>query len=190
MELEQFLARLVTAATTRARHAAHARPPRHAHDRTHGTPRPPRHVHGTPRPPQPRERHATAAMSIKCDVITILQTKYKGGRAPRPRAWHAGPPWPRARAALHRDRGPHASQGVARAATMGRREVGEEGRQVGSPRGMRAAWTDGGRGVDERRARRGRTDGGLPSSRRRPRAPFFAGGRGAGGAARAGGRRR
>jgi hypothetical protein len=33
------------------------------------------------------------------------------------------------------------------------------------------------------------TDGRLPSSRRRPRAPFFAGGRGAGGAARAHGLR-
>jgi hypothetical protein len=63
--------------------------------------------------------------------------------APRPRARHAGPPWQRAGAALHRDRGPRASQGVARAASMGRREVGEEGRRGGSQRGTRAAWTDG-----------------------------------------------
>jgi hypothetical protein len=55
MELEQFLARLVTAATPRARHAVRARPPRHAP----GTPRhaararPPRHAHGMPRPPRP-----------------------------------------------------------------------------------------------------------------------------------------
>jgi hypothetical protein len=132
MELEQFLARLVTAATARARPRA-----RHATTAT------------------ARARHATAPMSIKCGVITILQTKYEGGRAPRPRARHAGPPWPRAGAALHRDRGPRASQGVARAASMGRREVGEEGRRGGSPRGTRAAWTDGGRGVD------GRTTGSL-----------------------------
>jgi hypothetical protein len=61
-------------------------------------------------------------------------------------------------------------------AAMSIKYVGEEGRQGGSPRGTGTAWTDGGRGVDERRPRRGRTDDGLSSSRRRPRAPFADGG--------------
>jgi hypothetical protein len=108
-------------------------------------------------------------------------------RAPQPRARHAGPPWSRTGAALRRDGGPRASQGVARVVSMGRREVGEEGRRRGSPRGTRAAWTDGGR------ARRSSVivETAICVRERWPRPcgdAARADGRGAGGAARAGGR--
>jgi hypothetical protein len=106
------------------------------------------------------------------------------GRAPRPRARHAGKPWPRAGTALHRDRGPRASQGVARC------EHGEEGGRGRRETGRLTAGNEG--GVDGRRARAmelgDRHDGDLrgagrlPSSGRRPRP--------CGGAARAGGQRR